>query len=110
MGGIMPNAMALAGEYSPARRRASLMMIISCGFTAGALLGGLLAAWLIPAHGWRAVFIVGGAAPLLLWLPMLRALPESAKFLLLRGRAAQALFWLRRMDPGLPADCQPWLA
>jgi AAHS family 4-hydroxybenzoate transporter-like MFS transporter len=110
LGGIMPNAMALAGEYSPARRRASLMMIISCGFTAGALLGGLLAAWLIPAHGWRAVFIVGGAAPLLLWLPMLRGLPESAKFLLLRGRPAQALFWLRRMDPALPADCQPWLA
>lgn len=110
LGGIMPNAMALAGEYSPTRRRASLMMIISCGFTAGALLGGLLAAWLIPAHGWRAVFVFGGVAPLLLWLPMLRGLPESARFLLLRGRAPQALFWLRRMEPGLPADCRPWLA
>ncbi|WP_434630147.1 MFS transporter [Chromobacterium sp. CV08] len=110
LGGIMPNAMALAGEYSPARRRASLMMMISCGFTAGALLGGLLAAWLIPAHGWRAVFVVGGVAPLLLWLPMLSGLPESARFLLLRGRPAQALFWLRRMEPALPADCRPWLA
>ncbi|WP_375138909.1 MFS transporter [Chromobacterium violaceum] len=41
---------------------------------------------------------------------MLRVLPESARFLLLRGRASQALFWLRRMEPGLPADCRPWLA
>ena len=102
LGGIMPNAMALAGEYSPARRRASLMMLISCGFTAGALLGGLLAAWLIPTHGWRSVFIVGGVAPLLLWLPMWRGLPESAKFLLLRDRAGQAGAWLRKMEPSLP--------
>ncbi|WP_199406710.1 MFS transporter [Chromobacterium sp. ATCC 53434] len=70
----------------------------------------MLAAWLIPAHGWRAVFVVGGVAPLLLWLPMLRGLPESARFLLLRGKSAQALFWLRRMEPALPADCRPWLA
>ncbi|WP_230623444.1 MULTISPECIES: MFS transporter [Chromobacterium] len=110
LGGIMPNAMALAGEYSPARRRASLMMLISCGFTAGALLGGLLAAWLIPAHGWRSVFIVGGVAPLLLWLPMWRGLPESAKFLLLRDRTGQAEAWLRRMEPSLPAGIRPWLA
>ncbi|WP_239690862.1 MFS transporter [Chromobacterium sphagni] len=109
LGGIMPNAMALAGEYSPAARRASLMMLISCGFTAGALLGGLLAAWLIPAHGWRSVFLAGGVLPLLLWLPMLRALPESAQFLLLRGRAAQAARWLRKMAPELPADARLWL-
>ncbi|QEL54196.1 MFS transporter [Chromobacterium paludis] len=110
LGGIMPNAMALAGEYSPARRRASLMMLISCGFTAGALLGGLLAAWLIPVHGWRAVFLVGGVAPLLLWLPMLRGLPESAKFLLLRGKSEQAAFWLRRMEPSLSAGAAFFLA
>src|SRR3954466_5168931 len=42
MGAIMPNAMALAGEYSPRRVRVTVMMVISCGFTVGAVLGGLV--------------------------------------------------------------------
>jgi AAHS family 4-hydroxybenzoate transporter-like MFS transporter len=36
LGGIMPNAMALAGEYSPSRLRVPVMTIISGGFKAGA--------------------------------------------------------------------------
>ncbi len=37
LGAIMPNAMALAGEYSPVRKRVTLMMLVSCGFTLGAV-------------------------------------------------------------------------
>ncbi|UTH75067.1 MFS transporter [Chromobacterium sp. IIBBL 290-4] len=106
LGGVLPNAVALVGEYSPARRRASLTMLISGCFTVGGLLGGLLSAWLIPAYGWRWVFCVGGVLPLLLWAWMLRELPESAKWLLLRGRAEAAAHWLRRMEPKLPADVE----
>jgi len=53
LGGIMPNAMALVGEYSPAKIRIIVMMIVSTGFTAGAAIGGFVAAWLIPSFGWR---------------------------------------------------------
>ncbi|WP_176954261.1 hypothetical protein [Paraburkholderia sartisoli] len=35
LGAIMPNATALAGEYSPRGIRASLMMIVSCGYALG---------------------------------------------------------------------------
>ncbi len=35
LGAIMPNAMALAGEYSPRGVRASRMMIVSCGYALG---------------------------------------------------------------------------
>ncbi|AGK50474.1 sugar (and other) transporter family protein [Burkholderia thailandensis MSMB121] len=61
LGCIMPNAMMLAGEYSPRRIRVSLMMIVSCGFTVGGVAGGLITAALIPHVGWRAVFFVGSA-------------------------------------------------
>lgn len=110
LGGIMPNAMALAGEYSPSRRRVSMMMLISCGFTVGALLGGLLAAWLVPVHGWRAVFLAGGVAPLLLALWMWRQLPESLQFLLSRQRREQALAWLCRLDPAMSGAAASSLA
>ncbi|MBN3724217.1 MFS transporter [Burkholderia sp. Ac-20379] len=86
VGAIMGNAMALVSEYSPARRRASTMMLVSCGFTAGAVFGGLVSGWLIPLAGWRAVFLAGGAVSLAIGVLMAAWLPESVQFLVLRGR------------------------
>src|SRR5437773_277797 len=87
LGGAMPNAVAMTSEFSPHRRRATMVMIMFCGFSVGAALGGLLAAALIPQFGWRSVFVVGGAAPLLLVPILARRLPESVRFLALTGRA-----------------------
>lgn len=111
LGCIMPNAMALAGEYSPRRIRVTLMMIVSCGFTLGGVVGGLITAVLIPAFGWRAVFFVGGAIPLAMGVLMWLALPESIQFLLFRQQgsargAARVRRQLARIAPtlALPDD------
>jgi AAHS family 4-hydroxybenzoate transporter-like MFS transporter len=87
LGGAMPNAVALTSEFNPRRRRATMVMIMFCGFSVGAALGGLLAAALIPQFGWRSVFVVGGIAPLLLAPILALKLPESVRFLALTGRA-----------------------
>jgi AAHS family 4-hydroxybenzoate transporter-like MFS transporter len=87
LGGAMPNAVALTSEYSPHRRRATMVMIMFCGFSVGAALGGLLAAAIIPHFGWRSVFVVGGIAPLLAVPILALRLPESVRFLALTGRA-----------------------
>src|SRR6202000_3549638 len=42
LGGAMPNAIALTSEYNPQRRRATMIMIMFCGFSLGAALGGML--------------------------------------------------------------------
>ena len=102
LGCIMPNAMALVGEFSTPAHRVKRMMLVSCGFTLGAAVGGFVSAALIPAYGWRAVFWVGGAVPLLLAFAMLALLPESLQFLVLKGRTERALSWLARFDPALP--------
>src|SRR5206468_2636035 len=87
LGGAMPNAVAMTSEFNPHRRRATMVMIMFCGFSVGAALGGFLAAALIPHFGWRSVFIVGGVAPLLLVPVLVFQLPESVRFLALTGRA-----------------------
>jgi AAHS family 4-hydroxybenzoate transporter-like MFS transporter len=87
LGGAMPNTIAMTSEFSPHRRRATMVMIMFCGFSAGAALGGLLAAALIPQFGWRSVFVVGGVAPLLLVPILALRLPESVRFLALTGQA-----------------------
>jgi len=87
LGGAMPNTISLTSEFSPHRRRATMVMIMFVGFSIGAALGGLLAAALIPQFGWRSVFVVGGVAPLVLTPILAWRLPESVRFLALTGRS-----------------------
>ncbi|MDN5001803.1 MFS transporter [Bradyrhizobium sp. GCM10027634] len=101
LGGAMPNAVALTSEFSPHRRRATLVMMMFAGFSVGAALGGLLAAALIPAFGWRSVFLVGGLVPLLLLSFLLKALPESIRFLAMVGRRDHEVAeLLKKISPG----------
>jgi AAHS family 4-hydroxybenzoate transporter-like MFS transporter len=100
LGGVLGNAVTLASEYCPSARRASLLMGISCGFTAGAIFGGVLAAILIPRAGWQSVFVVGGLLPLGVALLLMRELPESLHLLLVRGASREKIqYWLRRLAP-----------
>lgn len=105
LGAIMPNAMALAGEFSPKNKRVTLMMLVSCGYTVGAVLGGLLSAWMIPAWGWKSVFYLGGVFPLLMAVLMYFFVPESMQFLVVKGRRLHEVGkTLRKIDPTLKID------
>lgn len=105
LGGIMPNAVALVGEYSPRKLRVTIMMVVGNGFTAGAAFGGFLAAWLIPRFGWRSVFYFGAAVPLVIAAIMIFALPESLQFLVLHGKQLErAVRWLKHIDSNAPSD------
>jgi AAHS family 4-hydroxybenzoate transporter-like MFS transporter len=102
IGGVMGNAIALVSEYSPQKHRASLMTWVSCGFTGGAIAGGLLCAALLPSMGWRSVFLVGGILPLVIAVAMLRYLPESLQLMVLKQRSPERIAqWLRRIAPNV---------
>ena len=88
MGGCTPIVLALAAEYSPARSRGTVITGVLLGLPAGAMLGGLLAARMLPVIGWQGIFIVGGVAPLALLLALFVLLPESLQFKAMRGDAA----------------------
>jgi AAHS family 4-hydroxybenzoate transporter-like MFS transporter len=105
LGCVVPNATALAGEYSPRRLRVTVMMIVSVGFTAGAAFGGFVSAWLIPNFGWRSVFYFGGAVPFVLAILMTVWVPESLQFMVLRGKnRGQVVRWLKRIAPSARVD------
>ncbi len=105
LGGVMPNAIALTSEYGPRRSRATMVTVMFCGFSLGSALGGVLAAKLIPAFGWPAVFWAGGILPLAL-VPLLAvALPESLHVLVLKGTEQRRIGRiLSRIDPTLVLD------
>jgi AAHS family 4-hydroxybenzoate transporter-like MFS transporter len=108
MGAIVPNAMALAGEYSPARIRVSLMMAVSSGYIVGGVVGGGIAALVIAPFGWGGVFYAGALLTALLSLSMFAALPESLQFCLLRHpQTLRTLLLLQRVAPGAAVPTLP---
>lgn len=102
LGGVMPNTIALNSELSPKRLRATLITLMFVGITLGTSVPGLIAYAWMPQFGWRVLFWVGGLVPLAVSVGLIFALPESVKFLALRGdRPRELLAIARRMRPDL---------
>lgn len=105
LGGTLPNASALNAEMTPLRSRAfSVMLTIVC-VPLGAMLGGLLAAQVLPVYGWRALFVLGGLLPIAMAVLLYFMLPESPRFLLRQPqRRGQLLQLLQRMGHAASED------
>ena len=102
---MLPNAIALASEYAPRRRQATVVWFVMLGYQLGAASGALVANTLAARYGWQTMFLVGGIGPILAALLAFAFLVESVRFLALdpRRREATAAI-LRRMEPGLAID------
>jgi AAHS family 4-hydroxybenzoate transporter-like MFS transporter len=100
LGGAMPMTITLASEFCPTARRSSLVTLMFCGFTLGSAIAGLVASRVLPSLGWRVLLVFGGVGPLVL-APVLGALlPESVRFLVMKGNADDRIAAvLRRIAP-----------
>ena len=107
LGGAMANAIGLTAEYSPARRRGTAVAIMFCGFGIGSAAAGALAAWLIGSEGWRSVFVTGGIGTLVLAGVLALWLPESLRFLALRGNHARMARLMPALGPAIPTAPPP---
>ena len=98
LGGAMPNGAALVAEYVPIQQRAlAVTMTIVC-VPLGGTLAGLLAIPVLPAVGWRGLFVIGGVVPLVASIVLWPLMPESPRFLARRpGRWHELRRVLRRM-------------
>ncbi len=98
-GGVMPNAIALTAEYSPHRRRATMITIMFCGFPVGASIAGFATVPILQAFSWRGVFVLAGIMPLLLVPVLAVMLPESIRHLVIHGGdSARVAELLRRIN------------
>jgi len=90
-GGTMPNAIALTAEYAPDRRRGTMITIMFCGFPIGASIAGFAAVPILPAYGWRGVFVLAGIMPLVLAPILAILLPESIRHLVIHGKKTERI-------------------
>lgn len=111
LGGAMPNAITLTSEFSPERRRGTLLTLMFCGFSLGSALGGVVTAYLVAGIGWRGLLAVGGLLPLALVPVLWFTLPESVRFLAIRGGTqTQIAAILARVAPGRVVAGQQYTA
>lgn len=89
IGAEFPVAFALLAEFAPKRLRHIFVAIGPLCYSLGWFCCAMLSTWIIPAFGWRAIYWLG-IAPALMIIYVRRFLPESVRFLLMRGRTEEA--------------------
>jgi MFS transporter, AAHS family, 4-hydroxybenzoate transporter len=107
IGGMLPVAWALNIEYAPKRYRSTIVTVIMIGYSFGAAMGGPVANWLVPTHGWPAVFMFGGVLSVVASIALFFMLPESVRFLTTKKRDPALIARIvRRIAPGrdIPAN------
>ena len=108
VGGAVPVAMVLTSEYSPGKSRAKFITIMFSGFVVGITMASYIAAAVMPAYGWRSLFMIGFFVPLPAILCLAAFLPESARWLALNGKTEkdrQSLIRIiAKVDPSLRID------
>jgi MFS transporter, AAHS family, vanillate permease len=82
IGAMVSTAGTLAIEYSATRWRALSVALVVIGYPVGGTLGGFVTGPLLEHHGWRSVFLFGGALTVALFPLLLWRLPESLAFLI----------------------------
>lgn len=107
-GGMLPVTYALLAETMPSRHRGwALVLVGGLGAVGGYFAASGFSAWLVPTLSWRILWLINLPTGLLL-VCMSGLIPESAKFLLSRGRdreaqAVMARFSTRRYVVSDPA-------
>ena len=103
LGGMLPNITALNAEFAPKRFRATLVVLMFMGVTAGSTLPALVVAAL-PEYGWQGLYVIGGVVPLILSVVLFFWLPELIKYLSLKDpkhARARMIKLIHRVRPDL---------
>ena len=97
IGGEMPVAAAYISELSRARGRGRFFLLYEMIFPVGLMAAGQLGAWLAPAFGWQAIFLIG-SIPCLIITFLVARLPESPRWLISKGRLLEACDVVKHME------------
>ncbi|GAA5175457.1 MFS transporter [Pseudonocardia eucalypti] len=97
IGGEVPAAAVFVNELAKARARGRFVLLYELAFPAGLSSAALIASVVVPAFGWRALYLIG-ALPAVLALLVIREVPESPRWLASRGDTERAERAMRTIE------------
>jgi putative MFS transporter len=99
LGAELPVASTLVSEFAPRRIRGRVVVVLEAFWAVGWTLAALVGYLLVPASddGWRWALALG-ALPAVYAVVVRRGLPESVRFLLSKGRTAEATAVVRQFE------------
>jgi putative MFS transporter len=122
LGAELPVASTLVSEYAPAAVRGRVVVLLEAFWAVGWTLAALIGYLVVPADadGWRWALALG-AVPAIYAVVVRWGLPESVRFLELRGRVDEAEAAVRRFETAAgvapvespaprPTETPPWSA
>ncbi|HEY3597226.1 MAG TPA: MFS transporter [Paraburkholderia sp.] len=90
-------------EFVPPRSRGRLQGLMAVFVVSGLPVAGLIGLLIIPALGWRAMFVLGGIGALGVWYAR-KSLPESPRWLESAGRDKEAEAIMQRIEAEVSAE------
>ncbi len=97
LGGQLPVAITLMSEYSPAKYRGRMIVLLESSWAFGWLTASIVSYLIIPKYGWELAFYLG-AVPALYVFYLWRAVPESVLYLVKKGRVDEAHALVSRIE------------
>src|SRR6185436_11533774 len=97
VGGEVPVAATYINELSRAHGRGRFFMLYEMIFPIGFLAAAVAGAQLVPVYGWNVLFLIGTVPGLLITFFVSR-LPESPRWLIRKGRYAEAEIIIRDLE------------
>ncbi|MCX5436233.1 MULTISPECIES: MFS transporter [unclassified Streptomyces] len=102
IGGVVPVAATYINEIARSDKRGRFVLIYEMIFPAGLAAATLVAVWVVPNLGWRAMFVIG-ALPVLLAAALPKHVAESPRWLLSQGRTEEAEQAIARIEAEVTA-------
>ncbi|MFF3656367.1 MFS transporter [Streptomyces olivochromogenes] len=97
IGGVVPVAATYINEIARSDKRGRFVLLYEMIFPAGLAAATLVAVWVVPNFGWRAMFLLG-TLPVLIAAVLPRHVAESPRWLLARGRTEEAEEAIARIE------------
>ena len=97
LGGEVPVASTLSSEFMPSKIRGRATGTMMAAFPVGLVLAAGLALAILPHYGWRTLFAIG-VLPAVVLVFVRRNVPESVRYLLSKGKAAEAENTVRAIE------------
>lgn len=97
LGGELPAASTLVSEFSPAKSRGRMVVLLESFWAWGWIVASLIAYLLIPVYGWRIGFFLGGV-PALYAAYLRKGIPESPRYLEQKGYFEEANEIVSKME------------